>query len=1030
MYCARCGTHNPAKATTCSQCGEELRSAPGPGTPGGRRCPMCSTVNAPDAVYCVQCGARVQLLADSDIPMPRSSYDDDYASDTNWFDTPPDASPAPAAPATGSGGRGWLAGLRGGDQDAAPPPAPPAETPATGGWLSSLRGGDETPPTATPGAPAPAAAPSPGAAPVPPGGGGSWLDSLRDASVAETPDQEEEPEAVEETTLPAWLQDSVPAPPATTPPAPPEAALPAWLSDSRPATSDRGANEPPPAPLPPWLAEEASAPPPATPELPAWLAGLRAPADEAEEAEETAEPEPPAAGALPPWLHEVEPRQAEPPAVPVAPGPPAAEVPPWLHEVAMPTDLEAVAPPPAPAPPPSNIPPWLAGLTDETEAPPAPPPAAQPESAAWEAAARAAAEPPAPEPPAPNVNLTDEIELPAWLRAAGDAPAPVPLPTASWGQEAEPAEPAPEPAGTAPTEPEAVAAEAAPAEGELVLPDWIEEPAPAEPPAEVPAQPPTAEEPPAVAADELPAPVPAEPATAETAAGGETPAAGAEPTTPDAPTLPDQPSRATGTGILFPAWLNELSTAPEPDAAVAPTGEGGLVSEEDLPAWLRALQPEARPAAPPAPLPPIAPLPAPAPAAEQLPEWLQALSGSTPLEEEIAAEEAPADLAEALRAATPGRVVRARPPRAGAVETFARLLNPPAPVVTPQPVPTRRQQILAWLFPDRLVYAVLLLAVVAMWAILRTPAIAPNPALAAPNAEARAFHALIAPSGVITGSGSAGGLAAPLPRQPVTSTAVLSPALVVYDWDASRYGEMHELSRAVTRDLVSNGRPFASVSLLPQGPGFADQVVNEVGDDPEFHVDLLSLPQNGGQYGVRYLNLGWRTGNEAAIHSLVSDPQGVLNARGTELSYDYRRQTALSQYPLIQQAPALRQYGVVILLVSDENDLRLWLEQLTSQVGVPVIAAVPVSLRAGVAPYLDPALAGLSPARLRGAIFGVQGASQLEQLRLGSRAVSTAEQIRQGRWLHTLSVALLVVAALLLLGFLGGIYRWSTRPRQ
>jgi hypothetical protein len=103
---------------------------------------------------------------------------------------------------------------------------------------------------------------------------------------------------------------------------------------------------------------------------------------------------------------------------------------------------------------------------------------------------------------------------------------------------------------------------------------------------------------------------------------------------------------------------------------------------------------------------------------------------------------------------------------------------------------------------------------------------------------------------------------------------------------------------------------------------------------------------------------------------------------------------------------------------------------LTSQVGVPVIAAVPVSLRAGVAPYLDPALAGLSPARLRGAIFGVQGASQLEQLRLGSRAVSTAEQIRQGRWLHTLSVALLVVAALLLLGFLGGIYRWSTRPRQ
>jgi hypothetical protein len=793
------------------------------------------------------------------------------------------------------------------------------------------------------------------------------------------------------------------------------------LSDSLRATPDSEATSPPASPAPPA---------PAEPELPAWLAGLRAPADEAEEAPaDLAEPEPPArAGALPPWLTDVEPRQVEPPIAPVAPGSPAAAVPPWLHDVAMPTDLEAA--PPAPAPAPSNIPPWLAGLTDETEAPPAIPAAEQPESEAWEAGQREAAEPPAPEPPAPNVNLTDEIELPAWLRAAASAPTPTPLPTATWGQEAVPAEPAPEPAAAVPTEPETVGTEAAAAEGELVLPDWIEEPPTAEVPAEVPALP-TAEEPPATAAADVPAPVPAEPATTGAIAEGELPTSSPEPPTPG-----DQPGRAAGSGILFPAWLNELSTAPEAEATPAPGGESGLVSEEDLPAWLRALQPEARPAPPPAPVPPIVPLPAPAPAAEQLPEWLQALSGSTPIEEEIAVEETPASLAEALRAATPGRVVRARPPRAGAVETFTRLLNPPAPVVTPAPVPTRRQQMMAWLFPDRLVYAVLLLAVVAMWAILRTPAIAPNPALAAPNAEARAFHALIAPGAVVTRSLGTGGVAAPLPRQPVTTTtgltatAVLSPALVVYDWDASRYGEMHELSRAVTRDLLSNGRPFASVSLLPQGPGFADQVVNEVGDDPEFHMDLLSLPKNGGQYGVRYLNLGWRTGNEAAIHSLVSDPQGVLNARGPELSYDYRHQNALSTYPLIQQTPTLSQYGVVILLVSDENDLRLWLEQLTSQVGVPVIAAVPVSLRAGVAPYLDPALAGLSPARLRGAIFGVQGASQLEQLRLGSRAVSTAEQIRQGRWLHTLSVALLVVAALLLLGFLGGIYRWSTRPRQ
>jgi hypothetical protein len=294
---------------------------------------------------------------------------------------------------------------------------------------------------------------------------------------------------------------------------------------------------------------------------------------------------------------------------------------------------------------------------------------------------------------------------------------------------------------------------------------------------------------------------------------------------------------------------------------------------------------------------------------------------------------------------------------------------------------------------------------------------------------------------VITRSSGAGGLAAPQPQQPITpttgrttttgltATTVLSPALVVYDWDASRYGEMHELSRAVTRDLLGSGRAYASISLLPQGPGFADQVADEVGADPDFNLDLLGNTGNG-QYGKRYVNLGWRPGNEAAIHALVSDAGGVVNARGAELNYDYRYQHTLNTYDLVKAAPTLSQYGVVVLLVSDENDLRLWMEQLASQATVPVVAAVPVSLRAGVAPYLDPALDKLTTARLRGAIFGLQGASQLEQLRLGARPVSSAEQLRQGRWLHTESVALLVVAALLLLGFFAGIYRWSTRPRQ
>src|SRR4051812_27761444 len=62
MYCTHCGEFNPSGSTRCAQCGQALAPAPGPGAPGGRRCPMCGQTNAADATFCAACGARVVTL--------------------------------------------------------------------------------------------------------------------------------------------------------------------------------------------------------------------------------------------------------------------------------------------------------------------------------------------------------------------------------------------------------------------------------------------------------------------------------------------------------------------------------------------------------------------------------------------------------------------------------------------------------------------------------------------------------------------------------------------------------------------------------------------------------------------------------------------------------------------------------------------------------------------------------------------------------------------------------------------------------
>jgi hypothetical protein len=260
--------------------------------------------------------------------------------------------------------------------------------------------------------------------------------------------------------------------------------------------------------------------------------------------------------------------------------------------------------------------------------------------------------------------------------------------------------------------------------------------------------------------------------------------------------------------------------------------------------------------------------------------------------------------------------------------------------------------------------------------------------------------------------------------QPLTATGALSPALVVFDWEASRYGEMRELSLAVVRDLAGARRPFVSVSLVPQGPGFANQIVREV--DPS----LLERSGTAGRYGTSFVNIGYRPGNEAAIRGLAANrEQAIWGWRGAELEYDYNYRYFLNAWDLTRRASRLSDYGLVVLLVSDESNLRLWIEQLSLQTNTPIVAAVPASLRAAVAPYRDPALARFSPARLQSALFGVQDAHRLEQARIGAPRGPDAAQERLTRLLHTQSAVQFAAALILLAGFFYYLYRWMNRPR-
>lgn len=564
------------------------------------RCPQCGTLNRVGNIFCDNCNARL-VPASGVVPPEQTSEEEAGRAGVQSISLPTIPSAKEGAGSEEEELPDWLRGL---DEDEAAEPAAAHEVPEMG------EEDDEEFP--------------------------DWLSSIWGEEEDELPDEPAAQRATPEATDTADVVEQD------------EDALPDWLSG---LPGDEEAAEPEPDD------EESLAPS----ELPAWLSGLNED-DEAEspaappsasEADETAEDEEAVApGALPDWLGGVEAQPSPPTAEAAAPAPETAaldmDLPDWLLATADATQPQPQSSSEAPDwlfadadedpfPEPEavdSLPDWLSGTSPEGSEPepqPEPAPEPEPEEADEDWMGGLLSEEPASEAPetpeeAEEAVAPEAAELPDWLTGMEDEESPETTPaeaqpetedepTPDWlsglmeeGPEAAPVEAAPE--------------EAVPEEAEADIPAWLSGLAGDEGALEE-----------AQAPDEMPdwlSGIESEeaPAFEEAVSGQEAPA----------------PSE-------LPDWLSDVEgapeEAPEPEIEAQPSAEPPPEAEAP---------PEAEP-------PPTAPEPEPeaAPAAGELPDWIQDLGPGA--EEAGAAEEVPAE--DLARAELPGWLQGLRPPGTG-----------------------------------------------------------------------------------------------------------------------------------------------------------------------------------------------------------------------------------------------------------------------------------------------------------------------------------------------------------------------------
>lgn len=227
-----------------------------------------------------------------------------------------------------------------------------------------------------------------------------------------------------------------------------------------------------------------------------------------------------------------------------------------------------------------------------------------------------------------------------------------------------------------------------------------------------------------------------------------------------------------------------------------------------------------------------------------------------------------------------------------------------------------------------------------------------------------------------------------------TIQALRPDALVVvsFDYEPGSAGEMDLQANVLLRHLMQRRARILAISTLDTGAPVAQRVL----EDAARAVGNVT-------YGVNYLNLGYVPGYEAGLRQLAT-------AGFAPTLRDFSNRQTLDRYAAFSPAQSWRNVALVIELTGSPEALQRWMEQVQPRAGVKIAAGVSAAVEPRARAYRD-------AKQLTGLLGGLVGAAQYEILtnQRGLAVISLGAQ----------STANLVLLVLIVLG---NVY-WLLRER-
>ncbi len=238
-----------------------------------------------------------------------------------------------------------------------------------------------------------------------------------------------------------------------------------------------------------------------------------------------------------------------------------------------------------------------------------------------------------------------------------------------------------------------------------------------------------------------------------------------------------------------------------------------------------------------------------------------------------------------------------------------------------------------------------------------------------------------------------------------------APVLLAFDFDPASEGELGPMATSFVRHCCEKKLKLYFMALWPVGPQMIDESIARV-----ISADFPKM-----RYGVDYVNLGFKSGNEGVIKVIVTDLRQLYTTDS--------KGTSLDNIPMMQGIRSVQDFDLLINVSAGYAGTKEWVQY--------AVSAYPDKIRmvAGCTGVQAPLLYPYIPEQLPGLLGAIKGAAEYEALVMEKYAHRDAEGkiAESGKYLEAqrrMGPQLVAHVLMILLIILGNVIFFIERKRE